>query len=69
MSNQDAKSDYIGAMAERFHGWFKKVINQYSVLYNEEDFKKPMQEDAVIAAFLKILGLKKATIIRHFISG
>ena len=65
MPDQDAKSDYIRAIAERFHGRFEKVINQYSVLYNDEEaFKKPMQEDAVIAVFLKILELKKTSIIR-----
>jgi len=65
MSDQDAKFDYIGAMAERFHSEFEKVIKKYKVLHNnEKDSKKPMLEDAVIAAFLKILGLKKATIIR-----
>ena len=65
MSNQDAEFDYIRAMAERFHSRFEKIINQYSVLYNDEkDSKKLMPEDAVIATFLKILGLKKATIIR-----
>ena len=65
MSNQDAKSDYIGAMARSFHGKFKQIIKKYKVLYNnEKGFKKSMQEDAVIATFLKILRLKKATIIR-----
>ena len=64
MSDKDAKFDYIGAIAERFHGRFKKV-KKYKVLHNnEKKSKKPMLEDAVITAFLKILGLKKATIIR-----
>lgn len=65
MSNQDAKSDYIKAMAERFHGRFEKVIKRYKVLHNnEKNFKKPMLEDAVIVAFLEVLELQKATIIR-----
>lgn len=65
MSDSNTQPDYIKRIAGKFYVTFEDVRNSDKFHIKGEQKNIPICcEDAVITALLKILGLKKATIIR-----